>query len=248
MSSSAAPREYQSSVEAGKYFGYTNDYVARLAREKKVVGMQKGRQWFVDMRSLEEFIQKTEEARKKQARKVRDERRKERASFGGAVRKPPVPVSGTHVTIPPRATALAKAGLVLSVGVLAGSLFFTIGNGLVGQQKVSSASVIEALRTFASQFYSWESKEVPELSPQVDASSRATAATEAPRSAEEGIVVLSPTETTSLEEVRNSFSDETEVIIDEHGKSGLIKPIFKSGMDTTYRFLMVPLESGEDKP
>jgi len=44
--------EFVPARDAGRIFGYTRDYVARLARQKKIKGRQIGCQWFVDPESL----------------------------------------------------------------------------------------------------------------------------------------------------------------------------------------------------
>jgi len=50
-------KKYLSSRYAGKIFGYTNDYVTRLARQKKVFGKMVGRVWYVEEESFKNFIQ-----------------------------------------------------------------------------------------------------------------------------------------------------------------------------------------------
>ncbi|KXJ99765.1 MAG: hypothetical protein UZ19_OD1000263 [Parcubacteria bacterium OLB19] len=42
--------------EAAKRIAYSRDYLAKLAREQKIVATQIGRQWFVDMYSLQTFF------------------------------------------------------------------------------------------------------------------------------------------------------------------------------------------------
>ena len=46
--------------EAAKLVLYSRDYVARLAREQKIVAMQVERQWFVDTVSLKNFAETAE--------------------------------------------------------------------------------------------------------------------------------------------------------------------------------------------
>lgn len=43
--------------DAAKLVSYSRDYVARLAREKKIVVSQIGRQWFIDVVSLRSFVE-----------------------------------------------------------------------------------------------------------------------------------------------------------------------------------------------
>ncbi len=60
--------------EAATAVSYSRDYVARLAREEKIVASQIGRQWFVDPISLERFVieaKSLEEVRKEELRAER---------------------------------------------------------------------------------------------------------------------------------------------------------------------------------
>ena len=41
--------------------------------------------------------------------------------------------------------------------------------------------------------------------------------------------------------IRNSFSDEVEVSVNEDGSAGVINPVFRSGKEDEYMFVMVPL-------
>ena len=41
-------------------FGYTSDYLGKLAREEKILGTLVGRQWFIEEASLKTFLLKTE--------------------------------------------------------------------------------------------------------------------------------------------------------------------------------------------
>lgn len=51
---------YLSSKEAGQILGYTHDYVSRLCRQGHMVGLRKGREWYVKPSDLELFKQNHE--------------------------------------------------------------------------------------------------------------------------------------------------------------------------------------------
>ncbi|MDP6249789.1 MAG: hypothetical protein QGH26_03075, partial [Candidatus Pacebacteria bacterium] len=61
-------KKYFSSGYAGKISGYTNDYVARLARQGKVSGRMVGRTWYVEEKSLNDFVEQNK-LQKKQLHK-----------------------------------------------------------------------------------------------------------------------------------------------------------------------------------
>jgi len=79
-------RKYLSSGYAGKIFGYTNDYVARLARQKKVCGKMVGRTWYVEEESFKNFIQNNT-AQKNQLHKKLSEKRADELKYFEQSRK-----------------------------------------------------------------------------------------------------------------------------------------------------------------
>ncbi len=136
-------KNHLSSAEAGKKFGYTHDYIARLAREKKIIATRVGREWFVDGNSLQSFIKKTDDAKKIHAEKVRSERLQERVDLG--VRGASLRVLSAQSS---RVAVLARTGVVVCLVVILGAFFFSEFNQAPGTGS-SSATVSEALKTSA---------------------------------------------------------------------------------------------------
>ena len=63
--------------EAASHVSYSRDYVARLAREGKIVASQIGRQWFVDLISLESFSAEASALEDVRRQELRAERKRE---------------------------------------------------------------------------------------------------------------------------------------------------------------------------
>ncbi len=136
---------YISAVEAGQQFGYTNDYVTRLAREKKVVAVRVGKQWYVDAKSLELFVAKSDQVKKEYAERLRAERKRERKAGVSPSISPDV----AFIPLPnPRVAVLAKAGMIVSVVAIAAGFIFSHAPSSLsgGQQQI--AGVSSALRGF----------------------------------------------------------------------------------------------------
>ena len=62
---------------ASEISGYHADYLARLCREKKIIGEQFGRSWLIDKNSLESFVTEQKNRNALRAEKLRNARRKE---------------------------------------------------------------------------------------------------------------------------------------------------------------------------
>jgi excisionase family DNA binding protein len=65
--------------DAAKRVSYSRDYVVRLAREQKIVASQIGRQWFVDLSSLQNFAKSVELEQSVRKQSLSHERKRERA-------------------------------------------------------------------------------------------------------------------------------------------------------------------------
>lgn len=63
--------------EAASAVSYSRDYVARLAREGKIVASQVGRQWFVDLPSLQNFAAAADAVEEVRKNELRAERKRE---------------------------------------------------------------------------------------------------------------------------------------------------------------------------
>lgn len=71
-------KKMESVGAASARFGYSRDYITKLARDKKILATRVGRQWFLDFASLEAYVQKSELEQKIRQQGLRAERKAER--------------------------------------------------------------------------------------------------------------------------------------------------------------------------
>ena len=74
MSYTVDGKDLLSAKDAAKQFGYTPDYVSRLAREEKILGKKFGRAWFVEEESLKSFIAHAEKEKALRQQELQRER------------------------------------------------------------------------------------------------------------------------------------------------------------------------------
>lgn len=126
--------------EATSLVSYSKDYIARLAREGKIVASQVGRQWFVDTASLqnyseasalEEAVRKTELSAERKRELSAKERLNSLESLSGSKIK-------SH-----RTDALIVSAATLCLGLVTGFGFYTAALfGLPGVSKISSSLAV----------------------------------------------------------------------------------------------------------
>ncbi len=126
--------------DAAKLVSYSRDYVARLARDKKIVASQIGRQWFIDMVSLKSFAevstleqsvrQQRLSAERKREQSLKEEMLEIKKTFKGR---------GRNV----RFQAQLVSCLVLAFGLLAGTSLYTLSS--LSSAKMSNTVAVATL-------------------------------------------------------------------------------------------------------
>lgn len=251
-------KEYLQSNVLAVTFGYTSDYIGKLAREEKILGTQVGRQWFIEPESLKVFLQKAQVEKELRKSVLSRQRKFEHASFQG---KP----SRSQFKIPTATLASVQAVAILVCGLFAGGLgWVTISENIqVGDLEtgasdlrnlivhaVSPVDAVLQLQENAKMFLAASGNSSDETfferSPMEQAGVYAT------------LPLFNSSEELSLEHVATSssllseattasthFSDEVDVVVDDQGKQ-LIKPVFRSESSSSMLFMLVPVTEKEN--
>lgn len=244
--------QYLSTREAAKLVSMSHDYVSRLARERRVVGVQIGRKWYVDPVSLKNFkrcLDLEKESRRQQLRAERiAEQRIARASSFLEERKSPLLTRGQWVPSTLQAIVmLLLGGFVGVAGYLASTLtnsssvasFVSMSlqqlaqvssehpptslNGLSATHEVRAVEMSESLVR-------------PEFS-----SSNETAFTQ--RRVESPYVLIGTAQYEDYENyVASLFSDPVEIEWVDHAR-GKITPILTSNVEAPIEIHLIPNET-----
>jgi hypothetical protein len=250
-------KEYLQSNTLAATFGYTPDYIGKLAREEKILGTLVGRQWFIEPESLKIFLQKSEIEKELRKAELRRQRRTEHATHQKKTESTVVPVTiSTLATL--QAVAVVLCGLFLGgLSWIAVDEQITIAQVSEGTQNlrgtlISVMSPVDALHALQEDPYAFL------------ATTRGTASLPQPIFAEDTldeIFTTLPVEdvdhrfhtATSSDNkdnvgdfslhtpnINSNFSDEVTVVVDEEGNE-FIEPIFRSQSSSSMLFRLVPL-------
>ena len=235
-------------AQAAKQFGYTSDYLTKLAREKKISGSKIHRRWFVSVESIEEFLAHHENTNIKKSKELRTERKRLFAA-AQTVRR-----SSDHMRrdlVDRKVHAAAQAAVVLVLGLSVGA-----GGHAVARDQAallsSSGSGLQALEQMAVRFYEFITvrRSVEEVRTVTHVVSQDEMQVEQqPSMADDTYGIYIDTHENkaqvreSAERIANSFSDDINVILDEHSSDqGVIVPQFKDGeTGDPYAFVVVPI-------
>ncbi|MBI4086487.1 hypothetical protein HY416_00695, partial [Candidatus Kaiserbacteria bacterium] len=134
-------RSGMSASEAASVFGYTGDYISRLAREKKITGQRIGREWFVDKQTLVSFIASVGKKKAVRGEAIRKQRKAEQQIFASA-EEVGLPKLFPSAQLARRARTLASAFGVVFVGSMVGLLLYMQPNDKALQALTSARSFI----------------------------------------------------------------------------------------------------------
>ena len=242
--------------DAAKQVSYSKDYVAKLAREQKIVATQIGRQWFVDTISLKNFaeisllelsVRKQQLSRQRKSEQVVKQEVKEVKKL----------IKSKGKTI--RLQAQLVAVFVLCFGLLAGAGIYTTTTffpsqtsslarlGAVAPSKniLKNESVTETILNPSNQENNFEIAEPQATTLFTSVSQYPVFADEAETKAlslenSEGIFLLARRgDMSNKEEVENLFSDEVTVRFTEQN-NGVISYERSEGEVAEFPFVSVP--------
>lgn len=252
-------KKYVPATDAGKYFGYTKDYMLMLAKQGKIEGQKVGHKWFINLPSTEAYFIKAKYERELRRKKLSLSRKKElnqNEDKGVHVKQQALQISSRKISSVH--VALFETVVIVLIGVSVGSFGYF---GSTSTALVSQASASNFLNTFAISVYEFfggarndsevrvyvvedtQPSQFVEGSPAVSMRLGTTTHTSLIVAPEE---MLQMTEIASIQE---SFSDTVTVSFDEkNSNAGIVIPQFRDGEGDLYRFLMVPLEAKVDTP
>lgn len=242
--------------DAAKLVSYSRDYVARLAREKKIVASQIGRQWFVDIISLRSFAEASTLEQSIRQQQLSDERKREQA-----LKEEMSEIKNTfkakrhHVAF----QAQLVSCLALVFGLLAGTTLFTVSSlssenispNFVAGLTLTSTSVITNSRESSLPQVVEEDTTLAQVEPQVITTLNTVS---------EKLIFLDETEVKELsgvdtkgifllpqngqlqdiEQVKKMFSDDLDIkFVNE--STGIIVYVRENGEQVEFPFVSVPL-------
>lgn len=222
---------YEPSGAVANRFGYTIDYVSRLAREGRVQATQVGRKWFVEASSVERFVEESKVKKIQQNAKLSSERKIEQMSSVSVVGGLAQSVKTEPLRKLNIATALAGSSMVLAAGLLVGVLF----NPHVSTLLRGESSNIQVGAPVVSVTQKLKADENVVNSKAFDERFKRTEPVA-------GMIVFTEDEEElTIEKVKQSFSDEVNVELTSVN-SGVVTPVFRnSKLGDTFQFITVPL-------
>lgn len=227
--------------EAAKIVSYSRDYLTKLAREQKIVATQIGRQWYIDMRSLNVFIEDISLEQVVRKEHLRSERRRELQA------KEELQLLNSHIKNKESGLhlhSLAMSSVVLCLGLFTGAIIYTtsdISNNIASNDIENSSLVAQVTVDEEVVSVATLPQNVPlsnsEMEYPLFVNEEEVRAMDIKN---EGVFLLSSEgEVKTAEQVANLFSDQVNVeFLDEN--TGLVKYKNNKGEISEFPFVSVP--------
>lgn len=247
-------KEYLQSNVLAVTFGYSSDYLGKLAREEKILGTQIGRQWFIEPESLKTFLAKS--AIEKELRKE-ELSLKRKIEHAGHSKKQ---FEETRLNSGLSATAFAQTAVIVLCGLFVGGLGYVAVDANLDLRTLSSgtgksvAYIAESLSPIGkqhvkslvgpTQLAASTEGVVVRLSPRPQTNEIFAILPEFPERTGAEVYATSTAETVMPALQTLTFSDEVRIVFDENGNQ-FIEPVFKRTSSTS-RFMLVPAKNLEN--
>ena len=199
--------------DASSHTGYSCDYITKLAREEKIIAAQIGRQWYIDVESLQSYAEGMAVEQKVRQQQLSEARKRE--LFEREAKE--AAKLGHHKSLSRRKHVVAALA-VLTVGVLTGATLQAAGEYAFGAQSANA---------FLSRVFGFAPAAVatPLVTPvgaQVLEFSDEAVRFSTLENIDEGMLLLPDTATSSLDRAK-FFSDRVKLMVDESGQTYVAK-------------------------
>ncbi|MEK7194578.1 MAG: hypothetical protein AAB660_02735 [Patescibacteria group bacterium] len=254
-------KRFISVKRASQETGYSQDYIGQLSRHGKIPAKLVGRAWYVDFDSILSYqknISKKGTGKRnfvtKEDKNLLSPKNDDVAYANLVYRSeqaPVLPVLQMKRVIEPevkklkvlhsKSKLLIFASVAVTVFVCANSAFQWLSFLAPRQAEVLNNSVVSSYMAVLDKF--------GDLERSVWSALASINLAQAPAPVDEGrlgVVAFpdSPDTGKKVEEIKNTFSDEVNVYLDEGGESGVIRPVFRPGENADdYAFVLVPIKS-----
>lgn len=218
--------------DASAHTGYSRDYITKLAREQKILAAQIGRQWYIDVASLESYAngmaleQKVRQQQLSEARKreLLEREAKEQAELR------------RQKNLGRRKHAVAALA-VLSVGVFTGAALQATSEYAFGAQSANAflTRVFGVAPAVATPLVVPVGAQVLEFSDE-------TVRFSTLENIDEGMLLLPDTATSSLDRAQ-FFSDRVKLMVDESGQSYVAKIDEAGRVVEQIPYVIVPIKN-----
>ena len=236
---------------AAQQVGWSHDYVARLAREEKVVGAKVGRQWYVDGVSLERYVASIELEKQVRAKHLREERQREQIIHE---QRRSLDEVATHTVNAWQRVVLGVGQTisVLALGLLSGYLLYVVEQD-VGMAKVVATTWQSVAVASGSERGVPSGKRLAEVAsgasdtspgaqvPSINNIAQAVTRSSTREERERPFVLLGAyAQTDETAYVQSLFSDPVEILWSEDGARGVVVPQLVDTVGEPVEVLLVP--------
>lgn len=238
----------QSVSAAAASVGYSRDYVTKLARDQKIIAIQNGRQWFVDLQSLEEYAEKSLAEQKLRQHELSEQRKAEREKALALVEaeKIPTPYFKRVAQQKSSVAMLALLGLASTYSFLHFSL---LTSSVAGMQAASSA-VIPEFQNAEPAYEIAVGTSVSATEPpvqQIDFTQESMRLADM-ENFQDGILLLPVASGTKPVAPESLFSDKVEIFTDEQGQTFVGRVDDKNQVVSKIPFVVVPVDANQVSP
>jgi hypothetical protein len=233
---------------ASERFGYSRDYITKLARDKKILATQIGRQWFVDFASLETYTQKSALEQKVRQQELSTTRKVEREII--LQNQKNVSLASPYQTRLLRQKSALAMMFILGVAATYTLIHFSSMTSPLGMQVASSPLIPEFKN--ADEVYDvavLNNVATIDQAPLAVDFSKESVRFSSLENFDNGILLLPYSAgTTTSTKPQDLFSDDVKILTDEAGQTYVARVNKQNQVVAEIPFVLVPVNSNQTTP
>jgi excisionase family DNA binding protein len=211
-------KKYHGVSQVATEVGYSRDYISKLARDKKIIASQVGRQWYVDLESLKAYIDQITLESKNRQQQLSEERRLERLAAARRRRE------AARRKVVKNFSRAALHGMVVSALVFGVGFGYVLSGAIDTHNKLAAGEsvspLLAQLATALQKFPIAIDTEVVPAPPQVAVQFAETGMSLATLdTASNGVLLLPHQNGATSTDPTELFSDKVEIVTDESGQT-----------------------------
>ena len=244
------PRNFVPLKEAAALTGYTTDHISYLCRNALVECRMVHEKWFVAQESILNYKAESEQKQKERADALKQEAvLAQQQALEAHLNEPVVETVAGHTR---SGFAYSRAQKIIFATVIA-VVVMTVSLAIPSVRQFGAVAISNSRASVAEVFLAIENSfrgayhNLSFVSKNADSQAQS-----GPdffgNGTRAGIAVVRSTNNAAKDEqlkeyIKSSFSDETRVVPDDTGVSGVIKPVFKKQSEQDYLYVMVPVKN-----
>ena len=242
-------KKFESVSVAAARVGYSRDYITKLARDQKIAAVQIGRQWFVEVKSLQEYATQSLLEQKVRQQELSEIRKAEREATLQKTEAEKIPTPFLE-RVTQQKSSVAMLLLLGVAGAYSLVHFSQLATSSNNNAQVAGSEIISEFQNVETDYEIAVGTTVSAQEPvpvTIDFSQESVRLSDI-ENFENGILLLPYATSSDVVAPERLFSDKVKILTDENGQKYVVRVDEQNEVVSEIPFVVVPVEANQPTP